>query len=141
MGGKYVHSEIFLPIGDKITRDHVVHQKHDANGNLIGRSNWNPILDTCLYEVECSREEITKLSANIIAESMYSQCDVKADQKIVVKGQETLRKSTAGRDMCCKWKDGSTSWEKLSNPKESHPIQVIKYAIAQGIQHGPAFNW
>ena len=25
--------------------------------------------------------------------------------------------------------------------KESHPIQVVKCAIAQGIQYEPAFNW
>ena len=48
------------------------------------------------------------------------------DQKIVVKRPETLRKSTAGWDICCKWKDGSTSWKKLSNFKELHPIQVVQ---------------
>ena len=106
---------------------------------------------------------MTELAANIIAESMYAQCDnhqneyllLEAlinhrkngsalsveDQQIVVKGSETLRKSKGGWDICCKWKDGSTSWEKLSNLKELHPIQVAKYAIAQGIQHNPAFNW
>ena len=43
--------------------------------------------------------------------------------------------------ICCKWKDGSTSWEKLSNCKESSPIQVAKYARSQGTDHDPAFNW
>ena len=43
--------------------------------------------------------------------------------------------------MCCKWKDGSTSWEKLPNLKELHSIQDTKYAIAQGIQHKMASNW
>ena len=37
--------------------------------------------------------------------------------------------------------EGFTSWEKLSNLKESHPIQVPEYTIAQGIQNEPAFNW
>ena len=63
------------------------------------------------------------------------------DQKVVIKGWEILRKSTAGWDICCKWKDGYTSWEKLSNLKELHPVQVAGYAIAQGIEYEPAFNW
>ena len=32
------------------------------------------------------------------------------DQNIVVKWQETLKKSTASWDICCKWKDRSTWW-------------------------------
>ena len=75
-------------------------------------------------------DEITELTANTIEESMFSQCDVNGneylllgaflyhrknglalsveDQKITVKEQETLRKSTSGWDKCYKWKDGST---------------------------------
>ena len=45
----------------------VVHQKNDADGNPIGRSNQNPVLDTCLYEVEFPGGEITELAANMIA--------------------------------------------------------------------------
>ena len=66
---------------------------------------------------------ITELAANIIAESVYAQCDVDGNeylllealvshrkndsaltvevQKIVVRGQEILRKSKAGWDICC----------------------------------------
>ena len=76
------------------------------------------LLGTSLYEVEFSVEEMTELAANIIAESMYVQCDVDSneymllevfinhrqngsglsveDQKVVIEGQETLKKSTAG---------------------------------------------
>ena len=34
----------------------------------------------------------------------------------------------------------STSWEKLSNLKELHPVQVAKYAIAQVIQYESALT-
>ena len=97
---------------------------------------------------------MTELAANIIAESMYAQCDVDGneyllleafvkhwksgsalsvkDQKAVITGRETLRKSTAGWDICYKRKNRSTSsWEKLSNLKELHPNQVAKYAVTQ----------
>ena len=121
----------------------MIHWKHNANGNQIVRSNQNPILDTCFYEVEFHGREM-KLAINIIAELMYAKCDIgkkeylllKAfidhrkngsalngeDQKIVAKRQKALRKSTAGLDICCKWKDSSTLWKKISNLKESHPI-------------------
>ena len=61
--------------------------------------------------------------------------------KVVVKGREALRKSTAGWDICCRWKDGFTLWKRLSNLNESHPLQVAKCAIDQGIKNEPAFNW
>ncbi len=35
----------------------------------------------------------------------------------------------------------STSWEKLSNMKESHPLQMAEYAIAMGVDHESSFNW
>ena len=113
-GGQYVNAEILLLRVDRMARDQVVHQKQDAENNPIGRSNQSPIFDTCLYTVEFFEGEIKKLAANIIAESMYAQCDVNGNkyllleafadhrkngsplnvenQRKVVKGQETLRK-------------------------------------------------
>ena len=98
--------------------------KHQSDGNQIGRSNRNLILDTRLFELEFPWGEMTELWANIIAESMYAWCDVNGneylfletfidhqknssalsveDKKVVIKGQETLRKSTAGLHICCK---------------------------------------
>ena len=51
-----------------MARDQVVCQKQDTNGNLNGRSNqYQIILETSLYEVEFSGEEMTELAGNIIA--------------------------------------------------------------------------
>jgi hypothetical protein len=33
------------------------------------------------------------------------------------------------------------SWEKLSDLKESHPLETTEYAVTMGINHKPAFNW
>ena len=126
LGNQYVNKEILLPRGDKMARGQVICKKCDANGNPIGRSNQNPILDTQLYEVDFQGGEMTELAANVIAESLYAQCDVDGneslllqvfidhrkngsafsaeDQTVVIKGQETLRESTA-----VWWQDGSTS--------------------------------
>src|SRR5687767_14722708 len=94
---------------------------------------------------------------------MYAQCDVNgvqqllmkaivghkrdktavdhADRFVTVNGRQHHSKTTRGWKMCVEWKDGSTSWERLSDSKESYPIKVAEYALAQGIEHKPAFAW
>jgi ribosomal protein L31E len=37
------------------------------------------------------------------------------------------------------WRDGTTSWER--NLKESNPVQVADYAVANGINQEAAFAW
>ena len=65
-----------------------------------------------------------------------------ADQKITRDdGRTYMRRSTAGWQICAQWKDGSSSWQKLSDLKESHPIETAEYAVAQGLEQEPAFNW
>ena len=56
-------------------------------------------------------------------------------------GRSFKRCNTIGWQLCCQWKDGSTSWEKLSDLKESHPIETAEFAVTAGIDHEPAFNW
>ena len=52
-----------------------------------------------------------------------------------------MRRSTAGWHLCVQWLDDSTSWQSLKDLKESYPLQVAEYAVAQGIDTEPAFNW
>ena len=52
-----------------------------------------------------------------------------------------MRRSTAGWQLCVQWRDGSTSWEKLADLKESHPVPVAEYAHSQSLMREPAFNW
>jgi hypothetical protein len=106
----------------------------------------------------------TILNANLIAEAMYVQCDQDgnqyvlldsiidhkqldtairpSDQKIVCPDRRTyMKRSTIAWQVCCQWKDGSTSWESLADLKESHSLEIAEYAVTQGIDHKPAFNW
>jgi hypothetical protein len=46
-----------------------------------------------------------------------------------------------GWKMCVQWKDCYTSWEHLKDLKESNPVQVAEYALANGIDAEPAFAW
>ena len=63
------------------------------------------------------------------------------DQNIVVKVRPSLRRSTIGWFICIQCKYGSTSWEKLSDMKEFYPVETEQYAVPQGIDHEPAYNW
>ena len=65
----------------------------------------------------------------------------KADAFVTVNGRQHEKKTTQGWSLCVEWKDGSTSWEKLSMLKESNPVETDEYAVAAGIQDEPAFKW
>jgi hypothetical protein len=49
--------------------------KWDSEGNPVGHLNMNPLLDTREYKVEFPDGSIDALTANAIAESLYSQVD------------------------------------------------------------------
>ena len=40
----YVNDSVMLPIGNSYTRGKVIGRKRDADGNSIGRGNYNPYL-------------------------------------------------------------------------------------------------
>ena len=158
-----VNTSIMLPRGDKESRGRVVSRKRDADGQPIGRANTNPILDTREYLIEFDDGEVTELTANVIAQSMFASCDddgneyllmdsivdhqkndkalTHSDQKVTFRGRSSLRRSTVGWKLCVQWKDGSTSWQSLADMKESHPLEVAEYAVAQSIEHEPGFNF
>eukprot|EP00804_Cyclotella_cryptica_P015837 CCRYP_006340-RA/>CCRYP_006340-RA protein AED:0.27 eAED:0.33 QI:64/0/0/1/0/0.33/3/0/257 len=155
--GKYLGPSI-----DELAR--VLHRKRDADGKAVGTAHHNPALDTRVYEVRFPDGRTEELAANVIAEAVYAQCDAdgnqyvlldaimgyrkdpsvavaRDDQVTIVDGKKIIKRSTRGWELCCEWKDGSTSWQKLSDLKESHPLQVAEFAFAAQIADEPAFNW
>ena len=160
---QYVGATVKLPIGDKFVAGKVRSRKRELDGSVKGRANPNPILDTRTYEVEFPDGQVTEYTANVIAESMYAQCDVEGNEFLLldsivdhhkdgdaVKMQDAyiqhgsnrkLRQTTKGWKLCVEWKDGSTSWERLADLKESYPIEVAEYAMAKDIAQEPAFAW
>jgi hypothetical protein len=163
-GDFLVNTEVLLPVGNTQELARVLHQKLDREGRPVGSSHWNPALDTRVYEVCFSDGRTEELAANVIAEVVYAQCDAdgnqyilldaimdyrkdpsvavtRNDQVLVDDGKKIVKCSTRGWELCCKWKDGSTSWQKLSDLKESHPLQVAEFAFAAQIADEPAFNW
>ena len=65
----------------------------------------------------------------------------KDNQEITLNGKTNNQKTTRGWQLCMEWKDKSTSWERLSNIKESYPVEVAEYAEAMGISDELAFSW
>ena len=89
--------------------------------------------------------DVTELTANAISELMYATCDENGDhillfdsivdrrkndnamtrskQKFVdSKVKQQYRSLTKGWEVCVRWKNGSTNWEKLSDFKECYPV-------------------
>jgi hypothetical protein len=144
-GDYLIYSEVLLTVGNSHELARVVHQKSDANSVLVVTAHKQPALDSWSYEVcfpdGCSKE----LAANVIAEMLYAQCDEDGNEYVfldsivdyrcntdvtlschtqvkVVDGKKMVARSTRGWELCCAWKDGITSWQKLSDLKESHPL-------------------
>jgi hypothetical protein len=158
VGDNYLNAEISVPQGGTLSKGHVTAQKWGKDGNPVRLANANPIFDTCEYTFTFDDGDQTVMSANLIAEAMYAQCDPDGnqyvlfdsiidhkrldsairplDQKVVrPNGRTYLRRSTVGWQSCCQWKDGSTSWDGLADLKESHPIETAEYALTKGLDH------
>jgi len=72
---RYITARVCVPKGGDMSYGTVMNRKRRSDGDLMGRSNANPILDTSIYEVEFDDGSTEAYSANIIAEHIYSQVD------------------------------------------------------------------
>ena len=58
--------------------------KRDRDGNPVGLANSNPFLNTRSYIVDFDNSNQTKLTANLIVESLFSQCDPDENQFVLL---------------------------------------------------------
>jgi hypothetical protein len=84
VGDNYIGIDLLFPKGGTMTREQVTAQKRDTDGNPKGRANSNPILDSREYTVTFDDGDVTNLTANLIAESMYAQCDPDDNQYVLL---------------------------------------------------------
>jgi hypothetical protein len=56
-------------------------------------------------------------------------------------GNKVPKKTTRGWKLLCQWKDESTSWVPLVDLKDSNPIELAEYDVANKIDQEPAFHW
>lgn len=144
----YLEAKVVLPGKDSLAvLATIKNRKGDAQGNLIGEENNNPILDTRIYELEYADGGIEEFGVNTITENLMEQVDeygwdsgmlreivgYRTNPDIVIQaGDEAFTElngikrsviTTKGRDIQVRWDDNSTSWLPLSTLKESNPIQ------------------
>ena len=43
--------------------------------------------------------------------------------------------------MLVQWKDGSTTWSKLKDVKDSYPVQLAEFAVQNKLEDEPVFAW
>ena len=142
----------------------VLRRATDHLGHPIGNAHSNPLLDTRKYEVELEDGTTDYYFANAIAENLWAQCDSegrqhqvfsdivdhrKNDRAITIdngyeqtpSGIKKPKKTTVGWDLLVEFADGSTDWIPLKIVKESNPVELAEYAVANKIQEEPAFKW
>jgi hypothetical protein len=100
-------------------------------------------------------------TANVIAKNMYAQCDEAGNQLNLMDcnvdqntdvhavdhtcmfikhgSNKQFRKTTKVWRLCIEWKDGTTSWERLADLKESNPVEVAEYAVYNNLDDAPDF--
>ena len=104
------------------------------------------------------------LSANIVAQHLFSQIDEEGNRHVLLddivdhrrsdsavskedafvtmsNGVKRRRQTTQGWQLLCQWRDGSTNWVALKDMKQSYPLKVAEYAYANRIDEEPAFAW
>ena len=158
---KYLTACVLLDRGGEAQLGVVKKRRKGVDGNPIGRSNNNPLLDTREYEVEFPDGSVDVLTANTIAEALYSQVDDEGRTYAVLSGIVDHRKdgsavalddsfmpgtrnrirTTKGWQLLVEWKDGTSDWLPLADLKESYPIDVAEYAVNNKIASEPAFAW
>jgi hypothetical protein len=158
---QYVGARVRVPIGDEIQSGKVVRRKSELDGTVRGRANANSMLDTRTYEIEFPDGRSDEYTANVIEENMYTQCDIEGRQYNLMEGiidhktdgravapadmyikhgsNNKVRKTIKGWHLCAEWKDGTTSWERLADLKESNPVEVAEYAAIKSLLDTPAF--
>ena len=162
----YLGAKVVLPGKDSLpVLATIKKRKRDAQGNLIGEENNNPILDTRIYELEYPDSRIEEFGVNTITENLMEQVDeygwdsdmlkeivgYRFDPTVAIQpGDDAFTElngikrpviTTKGWDIQVRWDDNSTSWLPLSTINESNPIQLAEYAVANDLIREPAFRW
>ena len=106
---------------------------------MVRMQNWEQISfqNACMLNVTLKVTNTGSWITLLITER--TAC--KDNQDFTLNGKTYKQKTTRGWQLCIEWKDKSTSWERLSDMKESYPIEVAEYAEARGISDEPACSW
>jgi hypothetical protein len=159
---KVIGARVSLPVGGEIKHGKVVKRKRDDDGVLIGIAHPNLLLDTSLYKVEFDDGAKEAFAANIIAENVYAKVDAEENQYSLIdeivdhkrmsdavhaddhyvyyNGKQWQRCMMKGWRFCVHRKDTTTSWISLKELKESNPVDVADYVVANKLVSEPALG-
>ena len=161
----YLNMEIAIDRGgDDPEFARVTKRMKDDRGNPIGVAHNNPIMDSRMYEVEFLDGQKQAMAANIIAENMFASVDEEGHRNLLLdsigdcrrtkdavrkedafvissNGNKHRRETTKGWEVLLHWKDGSTTWNKLKDVKDSYPVELAEFAIHNKLEEEPAFAW
>ena len=76
----YIGAKLTIQKGDEVTNARVKRRKIDEFGSAIGTANNNPLLDMCLNVREFPDRAEAEYSAIVIAENIWAQCNIDANQ-------------------------------------------------------------
>ena len=105
-----------------------------------------------MYEFEYQDGHTAALAANLISENLFAQVDEEGNRSVLfdeivdvrTDGTQVLQQdafvktssvtqrqviTTEGWEVNIKRKDGSTTWNKLKDIKDSYPVQLAEYAV------------
>ena len=109
-----------LPSDNQMARGHVVAWSHDASGNVMCRAHTNSILDSRISQVEFTGVEVTVLTTNNIAESMYDQCNEDGNKYLLLDlltdYHNDSKTNSLTNQMACIWSrlathDSTAGWQ------------------------------
>jgi hypothetical protein len=162
---KYLNAELIFDIGTGHERKgRVVKRAQGTSGEPIGRAHANPLFNTREYVVKFTDGSSDNYFTNVIAECMYAQVNSEGNQYQLLSeitdhrsdhsaiqiadgfttscnSNRVPKSMTRGWSLLVSWKDGSSDWVPLKDLKDSYPIQIAEYAMANKIANEPAFNW
>ena len=101
-------------------------------------ANYNPIMDSRMYEVEYCDGYVAEMAANVISDNLFAQVDQEGNRFLLIRyiidtrtdGTQTLQKdvfvvtksgtkrrknTTKGWEVSIQWKDGGDTWNKLKD--------------------------
>ena len=119
--------------GHTFATGRVVKRARDDTGELIGKTNSNPFLDTSVYEVEFEDGAVEKYHANVIAENIYSRIDEYGTNRYVLdevlehKADDTALKQSEGFTVGRRGEKVPKQTEVLDQAERSeHPVDFLE---------------
>ena len=86
----------------------------------MGRSHTNPILDMRMYQVEFTGDKVTELTASVIAESIFAECNSEGTEYVRLDAKVDFQEDIKGISLS---DQQITVWGR---PVTARPLQAGK---------------